>query len=160
MTFPKEIIEFSIWSNLDKQKEIDLIILKGHLILEILVGVCIGKYLSEGEDIESLNLTFHKKIDFLKLLSKNEFKDIEKVIQYLKQINKIRNSLAHTLKFDEKKSGINKWANEVLDEFPVTKLSRFTYKSKIVHAFSALGNIIYKNSLIEDLEKIIADYTG
>ncbi len=152
MTIPNEIIVFSIWSNLDKQKEIDLIILKGHLILEILVGVCISKYLSEGEDIESLNLTFYKKVNLLKLLSKNEFNDIDKAILYLKQINTIRNKLAHSFKFDEKKSGIDKWASEVLKEFPVTKFSRFTYKSKIVHAFSALGRIIFENSLVDDLE--------
>jgi hypothetical protein len=52
--------------------------------------------------------------------------------------------LAHDLSFEHEDSKLQTWADDVLEKFPVKKMSRYTYRTKIAHAFAALGRKIYE----------------
>jgi hypothetical protein len=144
------IIDWSVWVQLDGISDLELIILKGHLILEVLVDEVINNFLSKESTINCLNLSYSKKIKLMYLLSKDDYKDTDKINIYLIEINQIRNKLAHNYKFSEEKSGISKWANNVLSDFPVNKNTKFTYRTKVVHGFSTLSRVIYELSLVRN----------
>ncbi len=140
---PKIIIEWSIWVTLDEHKNLELILLKGHLILESMMEDVINNYLSKDAKIKTLHLTYYKKIQLMKLLARDDIKNIDNICAYLTEVNSIRNKLAHNYKFQEENE-LNKWAERVLSDFPVTKFTKYTFRTKIVHAFAALTMSAYE----------------
>ncbi len=65
---------------------------------------------------------------------------LNKLTKHLLSLNKIRNELAHEWQFNINNSAIDSRASEVLIHLPVKKHSKYTRRTKIVHAFSALAN--------------------
>ena len=147
MAIPKEIIDWSIWAQLDRKNDLELILLKGHLMLEVLIDDAINNYLSKDSRIQSLNLPYSKKIKLMYLLSKDDSHNIDKIHKYLIEINQIRNKLAHNYQFEEE-SDLSQWANNIIADFKVNKHTKFTYRTKIVHGFSTLSREIYELSLV------------
>lgn len=62
---PKPVLEFAITKNLKEYRDIEIILLKGHLILEQLVYQVITAYGLEEKHIERMNLSFARLIDLL-----------------------------------------------------------------------------------------------
>ena len=144
MSLPKEILEWAVWANLDRHKDVELALLKGHLIIEVLVNGAIDKHLSKGQHISSLNLQFAKKIHLLYLLSKDSSPKAKDAHDLLLRLNAIRNKLAHDFEFEHEDSNLAQWAEEVLAKLPVNKMTRYTYRTRIAHAFAALGRELYE----------------
>jgi hypothetical protein len=67
-------------------------------------------------------------------------------------LNKIRNNFAHDWQFSLKGSGLDVWMDEVLAHFPVVKVAKYTYRTKLVHAFAALARALM------DCEKNFSEY--
>ncbi|ENM3757227.1 hypothetical protein [Vibrio cholerae] len=126
MAVAKEFValfEFSTWSRLEDVRDQELILLKGHLILDIALTALYGDKLS-----------FYGKA---KKLSQND--DCLICAQLLLELNGIRNKLAHELFFDAKESGLLEWAEDVLSKIEFIKFSKMTNRTKIIHAFSAFS---------------------
>ncbi|EJL9326779.1 hypothetical protein NM880_003546 [Vibrio cholerae] len=126
MAVAKEFValfEFSTWSRLEDVRDQELILLKGHLILDIALTALYGDKLS-----------FYGKA---KKLSQND--DCLICAQLLLELNGIRNKLAHELFFDAKESGLLEWTEDVLSKIEFIKFSKMTNRTKIIHAFSALS---------------------
>ncbi len=122
----KEILplfEFGTWCQLNTIQDQELILLKGHLILDIALTQLYGDKLS-----------FYGKAN---KLSQNE--DYLVCAQMLLEINSIRNKLAHEFSFDASESGLLEWAEDVLSKIKFAKHSKMTARTKVVHAFSALA---------------------
>ena len=133
------IIEWAVWGNLDSKNDLELLILKGHLLLEIILDSA----LDTNEICGYKNYSFYKKIDCLKKLSVNEKQKFDLVISLLLEINSLRNKLAHEYFFKIQKGELESWAKKILDNFDGTKYSKYTFRTKIVHGFSTLAkNII------------------
>ena len=124
---PKELIELAIWGNLDREKNVELVLLKGHLYLDLILYTVVND--------EELSF-YGKTKKYITLGGK------KKVAKYLFEINEIRNELAHEYKFSVSESNLTDWANNILDDFETTYFTRRTYRTKIVHAFSTLAKEI------------------
>jgi hypothetical protein len=130
------LIELAVWSRLYSETNMELILLKGHLLIEVLLESTL-----RGENIECENFSFYRKIQTLqntKLKERNCF-----IIQSLKKLNEIRNKLAHDFNFDITNGEFELWALEVRKNLKGKKFSRYNFRTKIVHSFS----IISKNIL-------------
>lgn len=130
-----KIIEWSVWANLDRKKDLELILLKGHLIIEFLL-----ENLLTNNGLQNCKKnSFFKKVEMLKNFSVNNTEELGKVTDHLLALNKIRNQFAHEWDFKISKSDIEGWAANVLLSYDGKKFSKYTYRTKIIHAFSALS---------------------
>lgn len=134
----KKMIHFAVWSHLDEVTDTELMLLKGHLLLESVIDQSLCLLVRRG-DPESLNISFAKKLQLLQLLHDSEQEHFAQVQGFTLQINRLRNRLAHELNFDASLDEFERWANAVLTAFPETKLSKYTFRTKIVHAFASLA---------------------
>lgn len=133
------LLEWAIWGHLDAKNDLELILLKGHLLLETVLEVS----LSRCEITNYQNYSFFKKI---KAFENINFKETERhkfIICSLKEINRLRNNLAHEFHFDIRSGELEQWSIDIIGNLEGEKYTRFTDRTKIVHAFS----IISKNIL-------------
>lgn len=133
-----KVFEWSVWANLDKESNIELILLKGYLILEIFIE----NLLSNGGLENHVKSSFFKKVNTLSLLHDCNLENIEEVKHHLLALNKIRNQFAHEWGFCISESNLEYWAHEVASTFEGEKFSKYTYRTKIIHAFSALSGAL------------------
>ncbi|MPL89720.1 hypothetical protein SDC9_35762 [bioreactor metagenome] len=132
MSLPKILIEHCIFYPLENCKNIELMILKGHLALELLMSFI----------VPDKNQSFYRKATFIQNISELEF-----IGESLLELNDIRNKLAHKYSFDVEKSNILKWSEKIITNLEYNKFAKHTKKIKIAHSFSALGAYIYEYSL-------------
>ncbi len=133
-----KVFEWTVWANLDKKRDIELILLKGHLILEGFVE----SLLCNGNLEQFVSSSFFKKVSVLNHLQGCNLENVEIIKHYLFALNKIRNSFAHEWSFSISESGLEYWSQEVLSAFSGEKFSKYTYRTKIIHAFSALSGAL------------------
>ncbi|URI10046.1 hypothetical protein MW290_31420 [Aquincola tertiaricarbonis] len=124
---------------MDEVTDTELILLKGHLLLESVIDQSLG-HLVRRDGVDSLNISFAKKLQLLRLLHDMDHEQFLKIQAFTLQVNRLRNKLAHELNFDSSASEFERWANAVLDAFPATKISKYTFRTKIVHAFASLAS--------------------
>lgn len=135
----RKMIHYAVWSHLDEVTDTELILLKGHLLLESVIDQSLSHLVRRGEP-DSLNISFAKKLQLLQLLHDMDHEQFLQIQAFTLQINRLRNKLAHELNFDSSASEFERWANAVLDAFPETKMSKYTFRTKIVHAFASLAS--------------------
>lgn len=128
-----KLLKWSVWAHLDNEKNLELILLKGHITIELLLD----GLLDDRGNKRFSNYSFSRKVAELERL----YIDAT-IIAHLRELNKIRNKLAHEFSFDIYEGELARWSESVLCSFPYRKYSKFTYRTKIVHAFSALGAAI------------------
>tara|TARA_R110002072_G_scaffold35506_3_gene105052 strand:+ start:1298 stop:1732 length:435 start_codon:yes stop_codon:yes gene_type:complete len=133
------LFEWAVWGHLDSKTDLELILLKGHLLLETVLETSLSRCkINKSEDY-----SFYKKIKAFETI---KFKETEKhkfIVRSLNKINRLRNNLAHEFHFDIKNGELELWSGDILENLEGEKFTRFTYRTKIVHAFS----IISKNIL-------------
>lgn len=129
------IIEFAVWSRLDSKTDVEMILLKGHLLIEVVMDMIFDR-----NDIKNYkNYSFYKKISLLKTV---DFKDEQKkeiIISVLEIINNWRNKLAHELDFEITTQEFENLALKILANLQGHKFSKYTFRTKIVHSFSVLS---------------------
>ncbi|MBI1349464.1 hypothetical protein GC163_24630 [bacterium] len=75
--------------------DVELILLKGHLVLEQALNQMLLVHFKNCQDIAELNLTFSKKLDLLQALRGNDHLSGE--FNLIREVNRIRNRLAHQI---------------------------------------------------------------
>lgn len=128
------LMEWAVWGHLDSRTDLELILLKGHLLIEHILD---GKLSRCGIENRK-SLSFYSKIF---AIEKIDFEQTEKkkiILNALKKLNKLRNNLAHDYKFDLNNGELELWAKGILKNLNGEKYTRFTFRTKIVHAFSTL----------------------
>lgn len=96
-------IEWAVWAHLDSETNLELILLKGHLLLEVTIGCVLAR--NNVADYESYS--FYRKII---ALTKIEFRDTSKqdfIVSSLIEINRLRNRLAQEFHFDMESGNLN-----------------------------------------------------
>lgn len=140
----KALYELAVWGYLVDKKEYELIILKGHVILDFVLT----DFLSEFENNKYTDMSFYKKLQIFKELTfENQFKH-NFIIECLDQLNLIRNEIAHESLFDLEKSNILIWSENIHINLSGAKFSKYTKRTKFIHSFSILAiNILEMDSL-------------
>jgi hypothetical protein len=80
--------------------DLDLYILKCHLIMEHELNKFIEVSTRQRLTMEVANFTFSQKIKIATLLGAFDDEDAKSISSFLKEINKLRNHIAHKLTFD------------------------------------------------------------
>ncbi len=126
--------------HLRAKDDIEMILLKGHLVLEQVLNQMLLGYIGKEEDLVSLNLMFSKKIDLLIALSGGHY-DKDDIYQ-LREINRIRNKLAHNLEFNDYHADLKAWACHVVGYTPKSINRKTTYRSTVLKAFYFLSAML------------------
>ena len=129
-----KVFEWVTWANLDKNKSVELILLRGHLLLEAFLD----NLLENGGLRQYRESSFFKKACILSKLENADLKKVDVIQRHLITINKIRNELAHEWAFSVHSSELESWSKNVLADFEPEKFSKYTYRTKVIHAFLAL----------------------
>jgi len=129
------LVEWAVWGHLNSKYDLELILLKGHLLIEIMLESVLKR--SNINDCE--NYSFHRKIIALEQTTVNNEGNKRLIIQYLKSINRIRNKIAHDFHFDINNGEFEKWASDILNNLRGTKYTKYTSRTKLVHSFSILS---------------------
>lgn len=111
--------------------EIEVILLKGHLILEQILNELLRFHIKSQKSLNSLNLLFSKKLDLFVALQDREHL-LKAEVEQLREINRIRNKLAHRLDFSEYHSDLKSWACTVVGYTPATINRKRTYRNTLV----------------------------
>lgn len=129
------IVEWAVFCHLDQKTDLELILLKGHLLIEAILETVIKRNCK----INLENHSFHRK---LLILDKIEFPNTTKkgcIVSSLRTLNKLRNKIAHEFLFDISNGEFESWASNIFENFKGKKFSKYTFRTKIVHAFSVLA---------------------
>lgn len=128
------LYEWAVWGHLSSKKDIELIVLKGHLMLE----TALETTLSRNNILKNDNYSFYRKLTILENDIITEKPDKEFIVNSLKKINLMRNKLAHEFFYNELDIDIEEWSKSILMNLKGEKYSKLTYRTKIVHSFSIL----------------------
>ena len=118
-----------MYCNLDDYKDAQLILLKGHLMLEVLLS----------EVVQDKELSFYGKTNKFNNLFNSKF-----LSDSLLELNGIRNKLAHSWDFKVEESGLLEWSDTILNNIKYEDSFRRTERTKIVHAMTALAGEVYE----------------
>lgn len=132
------LVEWAVWGHLDSKTDLELLLLKGHLLLEVILDTV----LERNSVTDYNNYSFHRKIITLEKL---DFEDKVKkyfIISALKNINKLRNKVAHEFHFDISNGDFELWSSNILENLKGTKFTKYTFRTKIAHSFSILSKNI------------------
>ena len=126
--------------HLRAKDDIEMILLKGHLVLEQVLNQMLLGHIGREEDLVGLNLMFSKKIDLLVALSGGLY-DKDDIYQ-LREINRIRNKLAHNLEFNDYNEDLKRWACHVNGHTPKSINRKVTYRNAVLRAFYFLSAML------------------
>jgi len=127
--------------HLRTKDDIEMMLLKGHLILEQALNKILLCYIENEEELSKLNLMFSKKLDLLIALSGKGYGSDQEISQ-LREINRIRNKLAHQLDFDGFHSDLKRWACQVVGYTPKSINRKQTYRNTLMRAFYLLAGML------------------
>ena len=134
MPMPLAIVEWVVWANLREIRDVELLIVKGHLTLDAVLS-----------EVTNQNLSFLGKARTLE--DKEGFQDVGYV---LVELNNIRNKLAHEIGFDSAESDVENWAEKAFLKFNYTKFCKITRRTRIIHAFSAMAAAVFRQKQLRD----------
>ncbi len=135
----KETLEHTVTTALKDYGDMEIILLKGHLVLEQLLNQLIHAHQLDAKRIDSMNLMFSKTLELAMAIDGRLLKD---KYPHLKEINRIRNKVSHELFFSEFHDDLKKWSSDVLGYTPKTINTKRTYKNHVIKAFSLLAGIL------------------
>ncbi|MBL7971493.1 MAG: hypothetical protein JNL03_08230 [Prolixibacteraceae bacterium] len=129
--------EWAIWGHLESEKNLELILLKGHLLLEVVLDSLL---FDDKKDYK--NYSFHRKVTYLENLDVKEESRQRFIVMALRDLNKMRNKLAHEFKYDIANGEFDEWSSRIHDNLEGMKWTRYTRRTKIIHSFSILAKNI------------------
>lgn len=125
-------------------RDTDNVIIKGHILTEYAMNFYIEMSSAEKIDLKNTRFTYSNKIDIGRIVGL--FKEDPFLYNELTLLNKLRNSIAHKLKYDEKilaefLKGFEKHRNK----FESEKLDRLQIEYEIFYEFDS-GKVAVKGS--------------
>ena len=123
--FPSPIVEYVVWSRLDNHRSTELILLKGHLLVELFLNERINS-ISSGEKMVAEEYSFFRKLKYLEKKVASEGEVQLAVLRLAGELNSLRNRLAHEVLFLNGESELADWSERVLEVLPSTKVQRST----------------------------------
>lgn len=149
---PKEILEFSVTKNLSEYSDIEVILLKGHLVIEQCLHHFIAGHKVDIKRIDEMNLMYGKLLELAMAIG-GEY--LNELYPHLKTVNKIRNKLAHQFEYDNLIDDLKSWSSLTLNCTPKTINLKRTYKRQIVRSFAYLaGSILGISNAMQEMKKM------
>lgn len=138
---PPAFLDWVVWANLNRHQDVELILLKGHLLLEVMLaeGLRLRTSLTESQ---IRNLSFYAKA---KTLAETD-EHLSKTIAHAKQLNQLRNKVAHEPFPKELDQALLLWSEQVLATCSLYKHQKYTSRTKITQSIAALARSIYEIS--------------
>lgn len=128
----------SLEQHLFQLKDVELIVLKGHLILEEGLNDYLACFVNDIEKFLKIGFLFERKVALLSCLVPKQMANNE-IWEQLREINRLRNKLAHNLRFSQYEQQLKSWAIGVLGYNPRTIKRKITYRNSVVKAFALLS---------------------
>ena len=132
------LAEWAVWAHLDSTTDLEKILLKGHLLLEIILDTTLSRNAIQNFD----NYSFYRKILMIEKIDFDNSIQKDLIVSSLKEINQLRNIFAHEFNFEIKDGRFELWASNILKNFEGTKFIKYTFRTKAVHSFSILSKNI------------------
>ena len=104
-----------IQENLESLEDVELILLKGHLVIEQLITELLEQTLKEPARLKSINPMFAKKLEIYLAISGNSIIS-EGLEVILRDLNSLRNKLAHDLKHPNFNQLLTDWVQRAARE--------------------------------------------
>jgi hypothetical protein len=143
------ILEWTVFVHLERKTDLELILLKGHLLLETISEIVLKR-----NDIKNLdNYSFHRKILILESINFENRLRKKFIISSLREINRLRNKVAHEFLFDITNGEFETWASKILNNLKGEKFTKYTFRTKIVHSFSVLTKNILEMKTLKTVRK-------
>lgn len=115
--------------------------MKGHLLLEVMLSECLCTRLLLTEQ-QIKKLSFHEKLKALAAVTERD-KGLTEALEFSEQLNRLRNRLAHEL-FPKLETDLATWSDQALRVFLKSKHQRYTPRTRITQAISALARSVYE----------------
>ncbi|AXF86061.1 hypothetical protein DTO96_101802 [Ephemeroptericola cinctiostellae] len=141
MSLP-QIFQWVVSAHLDDHKSPELVLLKGHLLLEVAIDNAAQQFLAKEKHENLTEFSFHKKLQTLSSLQTQSPANMAKAIEHLHALNRIRNRLAHEFQFAGGEDSLAQWSQAVLSDFSGVKFQRHTFRTKLIHAIGALASVV------------------
>lgn len=132
------LVEWAVWGNLDSKTDLELILLKGHLLLETILQVTLNR--NGIKNCE--NFSFFRKIQLFKEIEFSDRKKSDFIALSLFDLNKMRNELAPNFHFEIENGELELWALTIRNNLKGKKFTKYTFRTKIVHSFSIISRNI------------------
>ena len=129
------LIEWAVWAHLDRITDLELILLKGHLLLDNIIDITLERNNIAGYK----NYSFFRKVKILEQIDFQNSKQKDFIISSLLTLNRLRNKIAHEFHFDIENGEFELWSLEILKNLEGTKFTTYIFRTKIVHAFSIIS---------------------
>lgn len=136
------ILEWAVWANLDRQQSWELILLKGHLLIESVL-IETHSRLVLVELTKTRNLSFHRKVQDLKQ-SQVDDKLFNDALNFAFELNDMRNKLAHEAFVDGLEQDFNSLSSRILLSLPTSKFQKYTTRTKSTQAMATLAKVLNK----------------
>lgn len=130
---PVPILEHAVTVMLKSYDDMEMILLKGHLVLEQMLNQLLVAHGLDEKRLSGMNLMFGKTLDLVLAL---DGRALEELYPHLRKVNRIRNKVAHELFFEKYHNDLKEWASDVLGYKPKTIDSKRTYKNHVIKAFT------------------------
>ena len=105
-----QMLEWAVWGNLESKTDLELILLKGHLILDNLLEIV----LERNNITNSKNYSFYRKVTLFETIETSNQINKDFILSSLKDINRLRNKIAHEYSFDIENGEFEVWALNIL----------------------------------------------
>ena len=127
-----------IQENLESLEDAELILLKGHLVIEQLLTELLEQSLKEPKRLKTINLMFAKKLEIYLAISGNLIisEGLEKI---LKKLNLLRNKLAHDLKHPQFNQMLTDWVQLAAKEKIENPNDPIIIKQQLIKAVSYIS---------------------
>jgi hypothetical protein len=140
--FPPPLVEWAVLANLDKQREPEMILLKGHLYVELFLKERLRIRHSYNRKILG-GLSFYRMLTLVESDIAETDEVLKSALNLARKLNLLRNAVAHEALFDSEKAGLYQWASEALRTLPSTKPQKHTRRNRLIYAIAALAKILY-----------------
>ena len=138
---PPSFVEWIVWSNLDDYKEPELILLKGHLLLDVFLAQRLSSVLKLSKrDVDELS--FFRKLSLLEKVVVRGDSAHKFAIDLARELNSLRNRAAHEILFKDGPEELLAWSNKVLAVLPSMKFQKYTPRTRMTQAVAALAKVL------------------
>ena len=142
---PPPLIEGAVWGHLSQYRSIELILLKGHLLLEVILDQALD-YRDNISNGRRREISFSKKLSMLEKKTTKPSQTFLSAIGHTKSLNRLRNRLAHEPFFENGVVDLDAWAQAALQDIPTTKFANHAPRTRTAQAIASLGRALLEHS--------------
>lgn len=117
--------------------DLELIIVKGHIIIEFVLNHFLHSYFSKADELENCKLGFTQKVSLIKAIGVN----LDEVSEMINLVTKLRNDISHRLTYNKRHLStlINLGAKEYP---PIKQLAKEGNRPATIAVLAYIGGVV------------------